>query len=146
MNDVRNNTLSWVLKFYRAFNLIWFSLGTLAILGLMTLIVWEFNFTNQDAIDNSALIVELLPTTIFSFIIWRMVSVKSKTTPSRIKATMRIDLFFSLVVGFVMYMAFKKGFITDKPVPFYGSLIYYFIWSSYFNLSKRVLSYYGFNS
>jgi hypothetical protein len=102
----------------------------------MFLIVWEFNFTNQESIDNAALIIEIVPTTILSFIIWRMVPVKSKTTPSRIKSLMRIDLFFSIAVGFIMYMAFREGFITDKPVPFYGSLIYYFIWSSYFNLSK----------
>jgi hypothetical protein len=147
LNDIRSdNTLSGILKSYKIFNFIWFSLGSIAGLGLITLMIWEFKFSSQNTIDNAALILELLPTTIFSFIIWRMVSVKKSTTPSRIKSVMRIDLLFSLIIGVILYLAFKKGFITDKPVPFLGSVIYYFIWSSYFNSSKKVLSYYGFNS
>ena len=100
----------------------------------------------EHMLDIVALLIEIAPPILFSYLIIKCLPVASADTPEQIKKLLGYYLAVSLVIGFSLTMAHKSGYITDKPSPFIGDLIYYAIWASYFKKSKRVKEFYGANA
>jgi hypothetical protein len=90
--------------------------------------------------------IETIPDFIFSFLILRIIKSQSLDTPNKVKKLMAFELLAKLLIGILIFIAYKNGITDEKPFPFFISVIYYLIWVYYFKKSKRVLIYYGANA
>jgi len=133
------------LRFFRLINAMYWMVGLFGLISFPLLIFVGFE-NNQEFIDFFAVFIEVLPGTIMSFLIWRTVLVHKPETPNKVYSLLKFDLALQLLVGAGLYFAYKQDFITEKPVSFLISVIYYFIWAAYFKRSKRVLACYGTNA
>ncbi len=133
----------WLLLF-KALNIILVSLFPISVLATFVLPIID-PVEKYFTWDNLAINIELLPSAFFSVLILRNLDKREKTTPFKIKRLMGYDICCTLVVGASIFIAYRKGFVTDRPMPFFISLIYYFVWISYFKWSKKVKRYYKVN-
>jgi len=139
----------WI-RFFRIINALYWIIGLLGLLALLPFIFFALEGGDLAVsilpADLIAILIEVLPGIIMSFIIWRVVLVQSENTPNKINKLMQIELFFHIVISACLIYAHKQGYISEGPTPIMVSIIYYFIWATYFKRSKRVLSYYGSNT
>ena len=133
------------LRFFRIINMLYWVMGLFSIIVCIYLVLFVGVEKKQELINSMAIMIELIPGTVMSFLIWRIVLIKNDETPKKIKWLITFELALQLMFGAVLYLAYKQGYISDQPTPVLLSVIYYFIWASYFKRSKRVFSYYGSN-
>lgn len=133
------------LRFYQVINII-----SVVFIGIVILAIVAFGF--MEAYDDNEFseaiigIFEFLPDLIFSIAIIRILTTQNQGIPGKIVKYLGYYLAASLLAYAVFYYLFKIEVVTEKPVSFFGSVFYYFIWSSYFKKSKRVKAYYGENA
>ena len=134
------------LRFFRIINAIYWISGGLVIVGLGALMLFTWGESPQEDWDILSGVIEVIPGTIMSFLIWKVVLVQSIETPPQLKQLLQVELALHFIVTAFIYYAYKQGYISDGPVPILVSIVYYFIWSTYLKKSKRVKSFYGKNS
>ncbi len=144
--DEKINAYGGWLRFFRIINSLYWLAGLLCILISPPLMLLLWNEEQQGVIDLLALLIEVTPGTVMSFLVWRTVKVELETTPNRIKSLMQVELMLHCMTAALLFYAHEQGYITDGPAPIVVSIIYYFAWASYFKRSKRVLAYYGSNT
>ncbi len=143
-NKQENHFKGW-LKFFYIINFVWLIFLPL---GSLVYILSSMLDSETSILSNKLMfyVLELTPDFIFSILILRSIKIQNTSTPESIKKLMSFELAAKLIIGILIYMAYKNGIAQDKPSPFFFSIIYYLIWSNYFKKSKRVFNYYGANS
>ena len=140
----KNLTIGGWLRFYQVTNYISLILGSLVAVGVCIAALFvDDRFEKQW--DLAALILELSPSIIYSFLIIRVLSTPQSHVPAQIKKYIGNYVAASILINFLLRYLFSNELITDKPTTFIGDLIYYAIWVSYFKRSKRVAQFYGQN-
>jgi len=133
------------LRFFQVMSYLGLISSALAILAFPVMHLFVEGVVDR-LVDLVALIFELSPGLIFSFLIVRALPVREPDIPARLKSLLGYYLGITLLFYVILTAAFKTGHLTDKPSPFIGDIVYYAIWASYFNKSKRVRAYYGANA
>lgn len=133
------------LRFFQIINYINITLSVVAFVALVISYMILGDIFDL-VMDGPALFLELIPFLIFSYFIIKAIPIRHVETPARIKSLIGYDLIVSLTVSVILLALHNNGLISDKPAPLIFSVIYYFIWVTYFKKSKRVLAYYGSNS
>ncbi len=133
------------LRFYQVINIL-----SIVFIGILILAIAGFEimgaYEENELKDAFIGIFEFLPDLIFPIIIIRILKIKNEKIPDEIVKYLGYYVAASLLVYGIFYYLFKTDVIAEKPVSFLSSLIYYYIWSSYFKKSKRVKAYYGANA
>jgi len=143
-----NNDLSSIggwLRFFQVINYINFTLSIVTVIALVIIYALLGDVFELE-LDGPALFLELIPFLIFSYLIIKALPVRAIDTPARIKSLIGYDLVVSITVSIILIVSHNHGLISDKPAPILISVIYYFIWATYFKKSKRVLDFYGSNA
>ena len=83
---------------------------------------------------------------VFSFLILRILGDSNEETPFRINMYLKYSISATAVVFMAAMGLFFMDVITERPESLLGSLIFYYIWTSYFKKSVRVKEYYGCNA
>ena len=138
------STFGGWLRFFQIINILWVVLIGLVITASLVFASLDY-YEPHEYSDVFAAAFELTPEFVISIVTLGALARKSPTTPAKIVQNMGYYVWATLAVYFILYYLFKSGAITDKPITFWGAVIYYYIWSSYFKRSKRVKSYYGAN-
>ena len=133
------------LRFYQALNII-----SITFIVLMTLMVGVFSaygeYAEGELFEQMIAAIELIPDLLITVMILRIIKIKEKDIPTRIVKYLGYYVAASLVMYAFVYYLFKTGVVEDKPMSFWGSVIYFLIWRAYFNRSRRVEGYYGENA
>lgn len=93
-----------------------------------------------------ALGLEILPDLVFSIVVIKIVMIRQADIPQKIVKFLGYYVAATFVIYMILFYSYSAEQISEKPTSFWGSAIYYLIWSSYFRKSKRVKVYYGENS
>lgn len=143
--DARFESFGGWLRFFQVINYI--SASIIIFMFFMVAVFFAFGQYGEGELFEAVIAaVELIPDLIIPLLILQIIKIKRKEIPQRLVKLLGIYLVCSLVVYAVVYYLFKTDVVADKPVSFWGSLIYYYIWLSYFKKSKRVKAYYGENA
>jgi len=133
------------LRFYQIINII-----SLVIFGLFFLAGIAFSFLGYyesgESTDMIAALVESIPGLFISIVAIKLLTVKSPQTPNKMVKMLGYYVTATIVIYAVLFYLHKTEQISEKPLSFWGSVIYYYIWSSYFKKSKRVNGYFGANA
>ncbi len=138
----QNRTIGGWLRFYQVTNYISLILGSLVAVGVCIASLFIDDMFEKQW-DLAALILELSPSIIFSFLIIRVLSKPESQVPAQIKKYIGNYVGASIFINIGLRYLFSNDVITDEPTTFIGDLIYYAIWVSYFKRSKRVAQFYG---
>jgi len=138
----QNQTIGGWLRFYQVTNYISLILGSLVVVGVCIAALFVDDMFEKQW-DLPALILELSPSIIFSFLIIRVLSTPESQVPAQIKKYIGNYVVVSILINIGLRYLFSNDLITDEPTTFIGDLIYYAIWVSYFKRSKRVAQFYG---
>lgn len=95
------------------------------------------------------LVIVLLPGMIFSIFIFLKISLNAQTTPKKINNLLAYMTLTSIVITVVFFCLFSWSgtYITPSFLnTIISDFLYYFIWTRYFNRSKRVRVFYGSNA
>lgn len=133
------------LRFFQVINIL-----SVVMVGIVIMIVigvgFLEGFETQEAIDILFSLPELIPSVIFSVLILRVLSVQSEETPFKISAYLKYNVSIAVLVFVFLMVLFFSEIISERPESLLGSLIYYYIWTSYFKKSVRVKEFYGSNA
>jgi len=102
---------------------------------------------NQESgYDLAATILEIIPILVLSFMVLKIIGVWNNETPSKINYYLLVYTIASVAIYFGLRYLFVNDLTSETPTPFLGTVIYYFIWTSYFKRSTRVKEFYGCNA
>ena len=93
-------------------------------------------------LDSAIGMGELLPNFIFSILIIRCFRIREGSTPAQIIRYIGWALAVNALFYLAHYVLYTNGFAAERPFPILLSIIYYFIWKTYFKRSKRVAAYF----
>ena len=140
-----NLTISGWLRFYQITNYFSLILGTILVICIPISLFFIDNLFEKE-LDVVALLFEITPSMLFSFLIVKVIKIRETHIPAKIKKYIGGYVVMSLLITLVLRYLYSLELITDKPTAtFLGDIIYYAIWVSYFKRSKRVAEYYGQN-
>ena len=133
------------LRFYQMINII-----SVVFVGVIVLAVAAFEimgaYEENELKETFIYFFEFLPDFIIPIMILRILKIKDEKTPDQVVKFLGYYVAVSLLLYGIYYYLFETNMVAEKPVSFWSSVIYYFIWSSYFKKSKRVKAYYGANA
>ncbi len=142
--DDDKNIGGW-LRFFQVANIL-----SIVIFGLLILAVFALGllegFGDQETIDTLAGLAEVIPPVVFSFLILRILGDSNEETPFRINMYLKYSISATAVVFMAAMGLFFMDVTTERPESLLGSLVFYYIWTSYFKKSVRVKEYYGCNA
>jgi hypothetical protein len=140
--DGEYQTIGGWLRFYQVIN--WISLILIILVLLMTASFMILNlYAENELFEAMITSIELIPDLVLTFMTLRILKIREKDIPTRIVQYLSYYVGASLLMyGFVYYL-FKTGVVVEKPIGFWGTVIYFAIWNSYFKKSERVGVYYG---
>jgi len=143
--DEGSSSVGGWLRFFQVINVI-----SIVMIGIVMMIVvgvgFLEGFESQEVVDIFFSLPELIPSVIFSVLILRVLGVQGEETPFRISAYLKYNVSITVVVFIVLMALFFSDVISERPESLLGSLIYYYIWTSYFKKSVRVKEFYGRNA
>jgi len=143
--ESENLTIGGWLRFYQITNYLSLILGTILVI-CMPIGLFLIDDLFEKELDVVALLLEISPSILFSFLIIKVIKIRETHIPAKIKKYIGGYVFMSLLITLVLRYLYSLELITDKPTPtFLGDIIYYAIWVSYFKRSKRVAEYYRQN-
>jgi len=133
------------LRFYQVINIISIVIfGAFFIAGIA---FWFLGYyeTGEHA-DMLAALVESIPGIFISIIAVKYLTMKAPETPNKMVKALGYYVTATILIYAVLFYLHKTEQISEKPLSFWGSVIYYYIWLSYFKKSKRVKGYFGANA
>ena len=145
LSDDDGKSIGGWLRFFQVTNIISIGIFGLLIIAVIGLGLLE-GFGSQETIDVLASIAEVIPPLVFSFLILRILGDSDEGTPFRINTYLKYSISATAVVFMAAMGLFFLDVTTERPESLLGSLIFYYIWTSYFKKSARVKEYYGCNA
>ena len=133
------------LRCFQVLNIISVVIFALIVLAVGGFAVMGY-YTNDEIFDVAASFVESLPGIIFAVLILKYVSKKAPGTPAKINKFLECYVISTILIYAALYYLHSTEQITEKPISFWGSVIYAWIWITYFKKSKRVNGFYGENA
>ncbi|VAW81476.1 hypothetical protein MNBD_GAMMA12-2226 [hydrothermal vent metagenome] len=134
-------TIGGWLRVFQIFTII--GIVFLPMVGLYVLYLYfSIGYTDTDYLNLALLSAEALPGFVFSILIFRIIGSNNESTPQLINNMLAFMVLLAVVITIVL---FQSG-LAIRPQPILIDLVYYFIWTRYFNKSKRVFEFYGANA
>ena len=133
------------LRFYQVLNILSIAMAALAF-GLVIVFTAMGEYQPHEYVDTFSAFVEFLPELIISIIVVKMIKKREPEVPTKLVEYLGYYVAITFCVYIVMYILHQKEVLLEKPTSFWGSVIFYLIWKSYFAKSKRVSVYYGANA
>lgn len=133
------------LRFFQVINVLGLLFSVFVVLSFPVMHLYVEGVIDSSA-DLFAILFELAPGLVTTFLIVRALPKNDAGVPDRIKALITYYVGFTVLFYGILTALLKAGYITEKPTFIVGDIIYYLIWVSYFQKSKRVRVYYGANA
>jgi len=133
------------LRFFQVVNVLSIVIGGLVLLGLSAMVILV-GFDEEGIADVVAACAEMFPAILFSVLIVRVLGDRNENTPARVAQLLKYNFSAAAFVFIAVMALFFADVVSEKPTSILGSLLYYYIWTSYFKKSKRVNEYYGANT
>ncbi len=133
------------LRFYQVINVISLVIFAL-VLGAMGWFYLTEPFAIGTSLDVGVAVLEMIPGILVSGLSIKYLAVKDERTSQKLADTLRYYPIASIAIYALVFGLYEMEKVIEKPISFWGSAIYYLIWSSYFRKSVRVKEYYGDNA
>ncbi len=133
------------LRFLQVINYISVIFTVLMVLMVSVFFILD-EYADGELFESVIAFIELIPDMVLAVVILLIIEKKNKDVPSKIIKYLGIYIVASIIVYAFVFYLYKTEAIVEKPIGFWGSVIHYWIWSSYFKKSKRVNVYYGENA
>lgn len=143
--DLKEIKIGGWLRFYKIITIISLSIAALLIVVIAALAVLGID-AGENIYDLAATALEIAPSLAFSILVLKIIEVRENDTPSKINHYILAYTIATFVIYAGLRYLFANDFMIEKPTPALGTVIYYFIWTSYFKKSKRVKEFYGSNA
>lgn len=138
-------TIGGWLRFFQVLHIISITFGGVVFLGVSAMVILG-EIEQQELIGILWLLAEMLPALVLSVLTVRILSAREEDVPHRVSVYLKIGLGVASVAFIGGGALFYYDFVSEKPTSILGSLIFYYIWTSYFKKSVRVKEYYGVNA
>jgi len=130
------------LRFFQVCNVLAIVIFGILLLTIVALGLSE-GFTSEDTLSLLVSFVEVIPAFVFSILILKIIKDRDEETPFRISGYVKYNTVIALVIFIASMALFYLDVTPERPQSLLGTLIYYYIWTSYFKKSVRVKEYYG---